>query len=471
MLLRIPDFYDSFHCLGGKCPDNCCIGSELDIDDDTFAYYQAVEGPFGDRLRANMAAAVDSPEDGAHSFHLQVGGRCPFLNADNLCDISLELGPDALCSICTEYPRQAFEWGGVMEKSLTLSCPEAGRLLFLNDIPVTFKEIPLDESGLAAYMDDEMYGEMGANEHDPDDREPAAAVDYELQGEMSHDNSGDYGMYAESDDGWDEINPKQLPEIEQIRNECLQILQGRTLPIEKRVARYLQICKCTRLLPANAGFPLSEKSHQQADESNQNPLPGEIGIPSTVQIERAKELTLPAEIGTPASVQIEQAKELPSPTEIGDSPLRDDFAGFKKRLEILAGMEILSSQWTSIMDSLEGKLGHDELTYRRILNSYIASDDYRKYAYTYEHLLVYFTFRYFPLAVYDFDLPGKARFAVFSTLVIRDLDALRYCERGAFTFADRIETAASFSKQVEHSEYNTWHLLEAVMQSRPEEKS
>lgn len=66
MLLRIPDFYNSFHCIGGACPDNCCIGWKLDIDDDTYEYYRSVERPFGDRLRANMSGAEETSESGVN---------------------------------------------------------------------------------------------------------------------------------------------------------------------------------------------------------------------------------------------------------------------------------------------------------------------------------------------------------------------------------------------------------------------
>ena len=131
MKLRIPDFYDSFHCTGSECPDNCCIGWELDIDEDTYEYYKNVPGEFGDRLRANMESARDAGDstdvlgdgsDARRSFKLEVSGRCPFLNKKDLCDIVLNLGEEALCRLCTDYPRYTFEWGGVTEKSLTLSC-------------------------------------------------------------------------------------------------------------------------------------------------------------------------------------------------------------------------------------------------------------------------------------------------------------------------------------------------------------
>ena len=440
MLLRIPDFYDSFHCIGGKCPDNCCIGWELDIDDDTYEYYRSVQGPFGERLRENMSGAEKSSESESVSFRLQVDGRCPFLNSENLCDICLELGPDALCRICTDYPRYSFEWGDTIEKSLTLSCPEAGRLLFLNDIPVHFKEIPLNESGLDAYMTDEEYGEMGTdgaclrdlpiaengsvsvcdgmisdmalNGNDETmckgltkDEEMTCeglADDEEMTCEGLAGNDevtckglpGDDEMAEEADntesgvtfiEEFGEEDPVQIQKIAQIRTECIRILQDRTLSVADRIAQYLQVCD-------TPGFSLS---------------------PDT-------------------------------------------------RLEILSGMEILNARWTTIMQSLETFVS-DKENYQRALDYYLKSEDYRKYEYTYEHLLVYYTFRYFPRAAYDYNLPEKARFAVFCTLVIRDLDALRYAERGTFTFSDRIETVKDFSKQVEHSDYNIDYLMEELL--------
>ena len=407
MLLRIPDFYDRFHCIGGKCPDNCCIGWELDIDDDTYEYYRSVKGPFGDRLRANMSGAEKSSESESVSFRLQVDGRCPFLNAENLCDICLELGPDALCRICTDYPRYSFEWGDAIEKSLTLSCPEAGRLLFLNDIPVRFKEIPLNESGLDAYMTDEEYGEMGTDEVDIRDlpmaengavsdvdgmvSDKAQTDNYEVTcedvlvdietTEAAHSTENGVTFIEE----YDEEDPEQVKKIEHIRTECIRILQDRTLSIADRITKYLQVC----------------------DTPDFSPSP-------------------------------------------------------ESRLEILSGTEILNARWSTILHALEAFVS-DKENYQKALESYLSSEDYRRYVYTYEHLLVYYTFRYFPRAAYDYNLPEKARFAVFCTLVIQDLDAMRYAERGEFTFADRIDTVKDFSKQVEHSDYNIDYLMEELL--------
>ncbi len=38
-------------------------------------------------------------------FYMNEDGRCAFLNENNLCDIYIQLGEEALCDICTEHPR------------------------------------------------------------------------------------------------------------------------------------------------------------------------------------------------------------------------------------------------------------------------------------------------------------------------------------------------------------------------------
>ena len=54
MLLRTPDFYVKFHCTAGKCTDTCCVGWEIDIDEQTQAKYAAVTGTCGEKLHAHI---------------------------------------------------------------------------------------------------------------------------------------------------------------------------------------------------------------------------------------------------------------------------------------------------------------------------------------------------------------------------------------------------------------------------------
>ena len=58
--------------------------------------------------------------------------NCPFLNENKLCDIYKEVGEDALCYTCKQYPRYIEEFGGVREIGISLSCPEAARIILGN---------------------------------------------------------------------------------------------------------------------------------------------------------------------------------------------------------------------------------------------------------------------------------------------------------------------------------------------------
>jgi len=120
-----PNFYDAFHCTAAACSDTCCAGWEIDVDPDTVEYYENLEGELGDRLREELC---DLP-DGTVCFRLGENERCPFLDDDNLCELILKLGDDALCEICREHPRFYEELGGRVEMGVGLCCEEAARLI------------------------------------------------------------------------------------------------------------------------------------------------------------------------------------------------------------------------------------------------------------------------------------------------------------------------------------------------------
>ena len=136
MLLRKPDFYDSFKCIASKCSDTCCVGWEIDVDEASQEAYRNVAGVFGDKLRSNI-------EDG--HFKLLPHDRCPFLDRENLCEIYRNLGEDALCDICREHPRFVEVYGDIMERGLGLCCEEAARLLLAGEGPLSFVNEECDE--------------------------------------------------------------------------------------------------------------------------------------------------------------------------------------------------------------------------------------------------------------------------------------------------------------------------------------
>ena len=125
-----PKNYKDFRCIADECRHNCCIGWEIDIDEDTLALYRAQTGTIGETLRQNIEIT-----DGCASFRPDEHGRCPFLNRRNLCDLYLTLGETALCQICRDHPRFRNFFSDRTEIGLGLCCETAARLLLCTDAP------------------------------------------------------------------------------------------------------------------------------------------------------------------------------------------------------------------------------------------------------------------------------------------------------------------------------------------------
>ena len=150
MKTLVPAYYTKFHCIADRCRHNCCIGWEIDIDEQTYSRYCQTEGAFGDRLRAGIDAVSDSASP---CFRLTAGDRCTFLNENGLCDIITVLGEGALCEICALHPRYRNFFGDRIEMGLGLCCEEVCRILLHEREPVHMivlsddgkQDLPLEE--------------------------------------------------------------------------------------------------------------------------------------------------------------------------------------------------------------------------------------------------------------------------------------------------------------------------------------
>ena len=123
MEIVYPQYYERFRCLAGSCPDSCCKEWTVDVDASAAAFYRGLEGALGERLRS----VLQDTEDGTVMTIEE--GRCPMWRDDGLCRIQAELGHDALCKTCREFPRLRHDYGDFVELGLELSCPEAARLI------------------------------------------------------------------------------------------------------------------------------------------------------------------------------------------------------------------------------------------------------------------------------------------------------------------------------------------------------
>lgn len=139
MKIRTPYYYKDFKCLASKCPDTCCAGWEIIIDEDTYDKYKNVKNDFGKILNSEITTYDHEP-----GFKLK-NNNCAFLNKNLLCDIYSNLGEDYLCHTCKTFPRIIEEYGSLREITLSLSCPEAARLILKDSKKLNFEVIENDE--------------------------------------------------------------------------------------------------------------------------------------------------------------------------------------------------------------------------------------------------------------------------------------------------------------------------------------
>lgn len=138
----VPQYMSSFKCIGPECEDNCCIGWSVLIDQKSYKNYaKCPNKKLMKKLDENISRNRQNPNKFSYAVvKMKENGNCPFLDEKKLCELQIELGADYLCNTCFNYPRIMNYVNGMMEKSATLSCPEAARLALLNESPMEFNE-------------------------------------------------------------------------------------------------------------------------------------------------------------------------------------------------------------------------------------------------------------------------------------------------------------------------------------------
>lgn len=148
-----PDFFREFHCIADRCRHSCCVGWEIDIDEETLSIYEALGGELTENI---------SYEDCAH-FRLTPEERCPFLNERNLCRLILRHGEEILCDICREHPRFYNSFTDREEVGLGLCCEEAARLLLSGTAPLVLCSEGEEESEEILLLRDEVLSILASH--------------------------------------------------------------------------------------------------------------------------------------------------------------------------------------------------------------------------------------------------------------------------------------------------------------------
>ena len=133
MLVTKPNRDADFRCLASACPDTCCAGWEIVVDDRSADRFRAMEDAMGNRLQQALVTV-----DGETQLRRHPDGRCVLLNEQNLCDLYALCGEGALCRTCRLHPRFVADYGARREIMPGLSCPAWIATYLLDPEKVTF---------------------------------------------------------------------------------------------------------------------------------------------------------------------------------------------------------------------------------------------------------------------------------------------------------------------------------------------
>jgi lysine-N-methylase len=366
MKIRVPDYLKEFKCIASECEDTCCAGWEIVIDDESYNKYQRAEGAFGQRLRSEIVH-----REGENIFVLK-GNNCPFLNESKMCDIYTSIGEDSLCYTCKQYPRYMEEFGNLREVGISLSCPEAARIILRDNKKVEFEVSEIEEE-IASYND---------------------------------------------------IDAMVFIYLLQCRKIVIDILQNHHIKLDHRASLVLKF---------------TDEVQKAIDEDN------------IQEIKAVMEKYLKKDFIKDAINSLDKYKGKGS---VKYHSLHEFFKVFKELKHInpndpLGLDNVLRYFWNSDSDEEFYLDKHKQF-----------NEFYEDKMYKFENLLVYFIFRYFMKAVFDYDVAAKVNTTVVSYLMIKELFVFRWMENGEFTDEDAVDIMHMYSKDIEHLEENIENLSE-----------
>ena len=138
-----------FVCLASNCPDTCCKGWQIYIDEKTGKDYLCDSGEIGKIARESMRGKP-------YSYHLALSNkRCPYLTRDNLCKVIQEKGENALSVVCSSHPRFTHILYEDKFSFLSLSCPFVASMFVssLKNGGVEYEKIDMQNPFLSQFYD------------------------------------------------------------------------------------------------------------------------------------------------------------------------------------------------------------------------------------------------------------------------------------------------------------------------------
>lgn len=127
-----PVLVSSFKCSGGACRNHCCQGWNIALDKPAVNRY--LKSSDREIRRIASESIIITKEKYSHwgKIKSERDQPCAYMDSTGLCTIHAKLGAKALSNICMTYPRLQTDYKYEVHKTLTLSCPEATKILLTN---------------------------------------------------------------------------------------------------------------------------------------------------------------------------------------------------------------------------------------------------------------------------------------------------------------------------------------------------
>ena len=438
MKVRVPNYFNEFKCIASECEDTCCAGWEIVIDDETHKCYENVEGEFGEILRSKI---VES--DGENIFLLN-NGNCSFLNEKKMCEIYINLGEDHLCYTCQQFPRYTEEFLDLKEVGLSLSCPEAARIILRKAENTTFN----------------------LSEEDKCENEIKEELEDDLSLSCENINSSNCDL-CKSSNLKNSENSKCFNLSESENRECFDLKNS-------------EDSECN-----NSEVESFTEDEDYFDEGIDAEVLSEFLECRNIVFNIIERNDL--DLGTKAALALEFVKEVQNKIDLGDmdeipelmEEYRDEnFVNtLVKELESYKGKESIKHknlcEYLNVYKNIKHINSNDPLGLEKALKYFEENEEfylrkhkefneyYKENLYKFKNILVYFIFRYFMKAIFDYDVSAKIKLAIISTLMIKELAVVRFIENNnEFTEEDMVEVSRIYSKDIEHSDENIENLQE-----------
>lgn len=157
--LKQAPFLSTFQCLGERCPDTCCKGWGMQLDQETRSVYET-KAP-------ELLTAVDTGEAEWIMKRDPATDYCVKFE-DGLCGIHKTYGTDFLGDACHFFPRITRKLGSIATMSAALSCPEITRLALQQEHAFPLEDTVVERlpNGIKNYLPEKLSEEEALSIHE-----------------------------------------------------------------------------------------------------------------------------------------------------------------------------------------------------------------------------------------------------------------------------------------------------------------